>query len=71
MQLGERKLVFNTSGASYRALGAALVKSMTDQEALIALESDGKLIKRPFLVAPGLKILVGFNPDTWSAALLK
>ncbi len=71
IQLGQRKLLFNTSGASYRALGAGVVKGMTDQEALAALASDGKLIKRPFLVSPDQTILVGFNQDIWSKILLK
>ena len=70
-QIGNRKAVFNTSGLSYRSLGSKVVQSMTDEEALQALISDGKLIKRPFLVSPGIRILVGFNPDTWSEALLK
>ena len=36
-QFGDRKPLFNTSGQSYRALGAAKVKSMSDEEALDAL----------------------------------
>ena len=70
-QLPSRKLVFNTSGASYRALGASLVKAMNQEEALNALVNDGKLIKRPFLITSKGIILVGFNPDAWSDALLE
>ena len=44
--LGDRKLLFNTSGQSYRAMGAAAVKALSDDEALEALAADGKLIKR-------------------------
>ena len=49
-QLGDRKKIFNTSGLSYRKLGASFVKAMSDSEAIAALAADGKLIKRPFLI---------------------
>ncbi|MEB3262760.1 MAG: Spx/MgsR family RNA polymerase-binding regulatory protein [Synechococcus sp.] len=65
-QLGRRRL-FNTSGQSYRALGAAAVKSMDDAAALAALAADGKLIKRPFLVRPDGRILTGFSAEEWEA----
>lgn len=64
-QLG-RKRLFNTSGQSYRALGAATVQAMDDAEALAA---DGKLIKRPFLVLPDGRTLTGFQPAEWQALL--
>ncbi len=70
-QLGDRKYLFNTSGASYRAIGSSVVKAMTDKQALEALEKDGKLIKRPFLITSDGKILVGFKPDIWNDLLLK
>ena len=63
-QLGRQRL-FNTSGQSYRALGAAAVKAMDDQAALAALAADGKLIKRPFLVANDGHILTGFKEPEW------
>ena len=65
---GERKLLFNTSGQSYRAMGAAAVKALTDDEALDALAADGKLIKRPFVVADS-SFLIGFKPDHWESTL--
>jgi len=67
-QLG-RKALFNTSGQSYRALGAAAVKAMSDAEALEALSIDGKLIKRPFVICPDGTVLVGFKPEVWSETL--
>ena len=69
-RLERRQLLFNTSGQSYRALGADVVKAMTDDEALAALAADGRLIKRPFVELPSGDILVGFKPDVWSQALL-
>ena len=63
-QLGRQRL-FNTSGQSYRALGAAAVQAMDDQAALVALAADGKLIKRPFLIANDGRILTGFKEPEW------
>jgi arsenate reductase len=67
-QLGRRRL-FNTSGQSYRALGAATVQAMSDDQALTALAADGRLIKRPFLVMPGGRVLTGFQSQEWQALL--
>jgi len=69
-QLGDRKFLFNTSGLSYRALGSAAVKAMSDDEALEALAGDGKLIKRPLLINDSGKVLVGFKPEVWTEFLL-
>ena len=68
-QFGDRKPLFNTSGQSYRAMGAAVVKAMSDEQALDALAKDGRLIKRPFLLTSDGQILVGFKPDQWSQLL--
>ncbi|MGC6482172.1 MAG: arsenate reductase family protein [Synechococcus sp.] len=65
---GTRKPLFNTSGLSYRAFGSAVVKAMSDEEALDALAADGKLIKRPFLALSDGQFLVGFKLDQWSQA---
>ena len=64
-----RKRLFNTSGQSYRALGAAAVAAMNDDQALAALAADGKLIKRPFAISATGQALVGFKPEEWNAAL--
>lgn len=68
LQLGRARL-FNTSGQSYRALGAAVVKSLTDDQAIAALAADGKLIKRPFLVLPDGRSLTGFAVQEWQGLL--
>ncbi len=65
-QLGSRKPLFNTSGQSYRAIGSAVVKAMSDQVAFETLALDGKLIKRPFLITKNEKFLVGFKPEVWN-----
>jgi arsenate reductase len=67
-QLG-RKRLFNTSGQSYRTLGAAAVQAMDDGSALAALAADGKLIKRPLLIADDGRIVTGFKAEEWQALL--
>lgn len=69
-RLARRQLLFNTSGQSYRALGAEVVKTMNDDDALTALAADGRLIKRPFVALPNGDFLVGFKPEEWNQALL-
>lgn len=69
-QYGQVKPLFNTSGQSYRAIGAEAVKRMSDEQALQALAADGKLIKRPFVQCPDDRFLVGFKPEVWSELLL-
>ncbi len=70
-QLEDRKLLLNTSGKSYRALGASFVKGMNDVELIESLSSDGGLIKRPFLISNKGEILVGFKVDQWTKTLLE
>ncbi|MCP9826724.1 Spx/MgsR family RNA polymerase-binding regulatory protein [Synechococcus sp. EJ6-Ellesmere] len=67
--LADPRRLFNTSGASYRALGAAQVKAMSRDEAITALAADGKLIRRPLLLAEGVAVLTGFDPEIWKEAL--
>ena len=69
MELLGRKRLFNTSGQSYRALGAAAVAALSDEEAIAALAADGKLIKRPFAITASGAALVGVKPEEWEAAL--
>ena len=61
---------FNTSGESYRNGGYKdRLKELSQSEAVDALNADGKLIKRPFVVADG-QVLVGFDEKAWAEALL-
>jgi arsenate reductase len=66
--LGRGRL-FNTSGQSYRALGAPKVKALSDEQAIAALAADGRLIKRPFLISSKGDVLTGFKPEEWEARL--
>ncbi|MGC4029406.1 MAG: Spx/MgsR family RNA polymerase-binding regulatory protein [Steroidobacteraceae bacterium] len=63
--LGLRKWL-NTSGQSYRALGRERVAAMTEAQLIDALSRDGKLVKRPVIVA-GDRVLVGFDPAAYAA----
>lgn len=60
---------FNVSGQSYREGGfKERLQSMTEAESLAALAGDGKLIKRPLLIADGC-VLVGFDATAYGKAL--
>lgn len=59
------KKFFNTSGKLYREMGLKdKVKTLSEDELLEILASDGMLVKRPILVK-GDKVLVGFKEDEW------
>lgn len=63
------KKFFNTSGIVYRELGLKeKLDTMTEEEKLKILSSDGMLVKRPILVA-GSMILVGFKENEWEEKL--
>lgn len=62
------KKLFNTSGQSYRNGGfGEKLKTMSESDALGALAADGKLIKRPILVAPSGAVVIGFKAENYSA----
>ena len=63
------KRFFNTSGQLYRAMGlSGKVDSMSEDEIVSLLASDGMLVKRPILVGDGF-VLTGFRPAEWETAL--
>jgi arsenate reductase len=58
---GEVRKLFNTSGQDYRALNLKeKLPTLSKEEALALLASNGNLIKRPFLVTD-TATLVGFK----------
>lgn len=64
-QGGNLKKLFNTSGEVYREMKiGAKIASMSEAEAIDLLASNGKLIKRPFVLADDIG-LVGFKEDDW------
>ena len=64
------KRFFNTSGLLYKSLGLKeRLSSMSDEDMLSLLASDGMLVKRPIAVGEDF-VLVGFKEDEWRSALL-
>ena len=65
------KLFFNTSGQLYRSMELKdKLPSMSDDEQLDLLSTDGMLVKRPILVC-GDTVLVGFREKEWDEKLNK
>ena len=63
------KKFFNTSGLQYRALELKdKLSSMSEEEQLRLLASDGMLVKRPMLVTEHA-VLVGFKAEQWENIL--
>ena len=63
------KKFFNTSGLQYRALELKdKLPTMTEEEQLRLLASDGMLVKRPMLVTE-TTVLVGFRAEQWEKAV--
>ena len=64
------KRFFNTSGLVYKNLSLKdKLPTMTEDEQIALLASDGMLVKRPLLVGDDF-VLPGFKPAEWGNALL-
>ncbi|MBB6731126.1 arsenate reductase family protein [Cohnella zeiphila] len=58
---------FNVAGEAYRELGLKdKLPSMTDEEKIRLLASNGRLIKRP-VITDGKRVTVGFREDAKAA----
>ena len=65
------KKFFNTSGLQYKALGLKdKLPTMTEEEQLALLGTDGMLIQRPVLVGENF-VLTGFRAEQWEEVLKK
>jgi len=65
----ELKRFFNTSGMLYRSMGLKdKLPSMSEDEQLKLLASDGMLVKRPLIVSDKV-ILTGFREKEWAEKL--
>lgn len=63
------KKFFNTSGNAYKNLGLKeKLPTMTEDEQIELLATDGMLVKRPLLVTE-TRVLTGFKEAEWSEAL--
>ena len=64
------KKFFNTSGQLYKAMDLKdKLASMSEDEQISLLATDGMLVKRPVFLADGV-VLVGFKEDEWQDRLL-
>ncbi len=61
----DKKKVFNTRGTSYKSINID-IHGLSKEEIIQLLLSDGKLIKRPFLVYKEKKVILGFNEIEYS-----
>lgn len=67
----EIKKFFNTSGLKYKDLKLReKLPTMSDEEKIDLLSSNGMLIKRPLCITEN-KILVGFKEKEWQETLKK
>ena len=56
----DKKRIFNTRGKAYKTLNLD-IGGLSKEEIVQLLLSDGKLIKRPFLIFEEEKVILGFN----------
>lgn len=64
------KKFFNTSGLQYKALGLKdKLPTMTEEEQLALLATDGMLVKRPVVVGDSF-VMTGFREAEWEEKLL-
>lgn len=65
-QGGELKKVFNAAGGEFREQKLAeKLPTMSEQDAVALLTTNGSLVKRPFLIGAGVG-LVGFKEQEWA-----
>jgi len=55
-----KRRIFNTRGKAFKILDLD-IDLLSKEEIIQLLLSDGKLIKRPFLISEGKKVILGFN----------
>lgn len=59
------KKFFNTSGLLYKSMGLKdKLVTMSEEEQLKLLSTDGMLVKRPLIIADGF-VLTGFKEKEW------
>ena len=56
----DKKRIFNTRGKAFKTLDLDIYL-LSKEEIIQLLLSDGKLIKRPFLIYEWEKVILGFN----------
>ena len=56
----DKKKIFNIRGKAFKNLNVDIY-GLSNEAIIQLLLSDGKLIKRPFLIFEGKKVILGFN----------
>ena len=65
----DKKRIFNTRGKAFKTLNLDIY-GLSREEIFQLLLSDGKLIKRPFLIYEGKKVILGFNEIEYAKQFL-
>jgi len=65
----DKKRIFNTRGKAFKSINPD-IRSLSLEDIIQLLLSDGKLIKRPFLVYQEKKIILGFNEIEYAKQLM-
>ena len=65
----DKKRVFNIRGKAFKSINLDIY-SLSREEIIELLLSDGKLIKRPFLVYEEKKVILGFNEIEYAKQFL-
>ena len=63
------KKIFNTRGKAFKSINLD-INSLSREEIIQLLISDGKLIKRPFLIYKEKKVILGFNEIEYAKQFL-
>ena len=63
----DKKSIFNTRGKAFKTLD---LDRLSKEEIIQLLLSDGKLIKRPFLIYEGKKVILGFNEIEYAKKII-
>ena len=65
----DKKRIFNTRGNAFKNLNLD-INVLAKEEIIQLLLGDGKLIKRPFLIYEGKKVILGFNEIQYAQQLI-
>ena len=65
----DKKRIFNARGKAFKTLNIE-INSLSREETIQLLLSDGKLIKRPFLIYEGKKVILGFNEIEYAKQII-
>ena len=65
----DKKRIFNTRGKAFKILNHD-IDCLSREEIIQLLLSDGKLIKRPFLIYEDEKVILGFNEIEYAKQII-